>query len=49
MAISKNIPSGLSKARVPKKLKCKLCGDVVNNVDERATAVTCPECVKKIP
>lgn len=37
-----------SKTRIPKSMPCKLCGEKVKNVDEKATAVTCYKCVIKL-
>jgi hypothetical protein len=35
-------------ARTIKSLKCKYCGEKVENVDEKAEAVTCYKCVMKL-
>ena len=40
--------SSYSKARNAKSMPCKLCGEKVTNVDDKATAVTCYKCVIKI-
>lgn len=49
MATTKNTGnSSYSKARTPKSMPCKLCGEKVKNVDDRATAVTCHLCVMKM-
>lgn len=49
MATTKNSGgSSYSKARAPKTMPCKLCGEKVKNVDEKATAVTCYKCVIKL-
>ena len=49
MATTKNSGgSSYNKARTSKSMPCKLCGEKVTNVDEKATAVTCYKCVIKI-
>jgi hypothetical protein len=49
MATTKNSGgSSYSKARTAKSMPCKLCGEKVTNVDDKATAVTCHLCVMKI-
>lgn len=49
MAITKKSGgSSYNKARTAKTMPCKLCGEKVTNVDDRATAVTCYKCVIKI-
>ena len=45
MAVLGKVNLGSRMTRVPKKMKCKLCSEVVENVDEKATAVTCYKCV----
>lgn len=48
MAVLGKVNLGSRMTRVPKKMKCKLCPEVVENVDENATAVTCHKCVIKL-
>jgi RNase P subunit RPR2 len=42
----------LSKSSQPpkgyKRMQCKYCTEYCNRVDEKATAVTCSECVSKL-
>ena len=39
--------SSYSKARTAKSMPCKLCGEKVTNVDDKATSVTCYKCVMR--
>ncbi len=48
MAVLGKVNLGSKMTRTPKKMKCKLCSEFVENVDERATAVTCNKCVIKL-
>lgn len=49
MAISKKSSRGEFKGSRPiKSLKCKYCGEKVDNVDDKAQAVTCYKCVMKL-
>jgi hypothetical protein len=36
---------GSKGTREAKKMKCKYCDEIVENVDQKATAVTCYKCV----
>jgi hypothetical protein len=36
-----------SKAKGFKKLDCKICGETVEKVDEKADRVTCSSCVQR--
>jgi len=38
----------MSKAKGFKKLDCKICGEEVPRVDEKADRVTCWRCVQKL-
>jgi hypothetical protein len=49
MATTKNSTgSSYSKTGNAKSMTCKLCGEKVTNVDDKATAVTCYRCVIKL-
>lgn len=48
MAVLGKVNLGSRTKREPKKMKCKFCPEIVKNVDERATSVTCYKCVISI-